>query len=164
MEPDGIYNNHLTDLTRVEGTYQFRAVATYGEGCSATREAFWAIHVEPGIDPGHSGVTVVDVTDQPDGRHGVLVITPRDRYDNPLGPGRGNGFTVSPMPGVRVNGTVKDRGDGSYGVDVVWDGSVAPQPGVLVQQPDRDPVIVTPPGGGAPRPQCSIALASRTRM
>jgi hypothetical protein len=58
------------------------------------------------------------------------------------------------MPGVRVNGTVKDRGDGSYGVDVVWDGSVAPQPGVLVQQPDRDPVIVTPPGGGAPRPQC----------
>jgi Trypsin-like peptidase domain/von Willebrand factor type A domain len=154
MEPDGIYNNRLKDLTRVEGTYQFRAVATYGEGCRATREALWSVHVEPGIDPGRSGVTIVDVTDRSDGRHGTLVIVPRDRYGNPLGPGRGDRFTVSPFPGVRVTGKVKDRGDGSYGVSVVWDPSVTPVPGVVVHQPERDPVPLTPlpttppPAGG----------------
>jgi hypothetical protein len=146
MEPDGIYNNRLKDLTRVEGTYEFRAVATFGEGCTATREAFWSVHVEPAIDPNRSDVEFVDVSDQPDGRHGTLVITPRDPYGNPLGPGRGDRFTVSPIAGVKITGNVKDGGDGSYGVRVVWDPSVAPTPGVVVQQPDRDPATVTPTG------------------
>jgi hypothetical protein len=151
MEPDGIYNNRLKDLTRVEGTYEFRAVATFGEGCTATREAFWSVHVEPAIDPGRSDVKIVDITDQADGRQGTLVITPRDPYGNPLGPGRGDRFTVSPLPGVNIKGKVKDRGDGSYGVIVVWDPSVTPDPGVVVQQPDRDPVTATPTGP-SPRP------------
>jgi len=145
MEPDGIFNHRLKDLTRVEGTYQFRAVATYGEGCRAMREAHWSLHVEPGIDPDRSDVTVLDVVDQPDGRRGTLVIVPRDRYGNPIGPGRGDGFNVSPLPGVRVDGKVKDRGDGSYGVSVVWDFPVTLVPGVLVHQPERDPVPMTPP-------------------
>lgn len=150
MEPDGIYNNRLKDLTRVEGTYEFRAVATFGEGCSATREAFWSVHVEPAIDPGRSDVQFVNVTDQADGRHGTLVITPRDPYGNPLGPGRGDRFTVSPIPGVKITGQVKDLTDGSYGVSVVWDPSVTATPGVLVNQPDRDPVTATPSDGGRP--------------
>ncbi|MEV6386892.1 hypothetical protein [Nocardia xishanensis] len=33
MESDGIFNNPLKDLTKAEGTYHFRAVATYGEKC-----------------------------------------------------------------------------------------------------------------------------------
>jgi hypothetical protein len=144
MEPDGIFNHRLKDLTRAEGTYQFRAVATYGEGCRAMREAHWSLHVEPGIDPDRSDVTVVDVADQPDGRHGTLVIVPRDRYGNPIGPGRGDGFNVSPLPGVRVDGKVRDRKDGSYGVSVVWDFPVTLVPGVLVHQPERDPVPMTP--------------------
>jgi von Willebrand factor type A domain/Trypsin-like peptidase domain len=155
MEPDGIYNNRLKDLTRVEGTYEFRAVATFGEECTATREAFWSVHVEPAIDPERSDVKVVDVTDQSDGRHGTLVITPRDPYGNPLGPGRGDHFTVSPIPGVQVTGNVKDLGDGSYGVNVVWDPSVTPTPGVLINQPDRNPAIVTPPDKGRPPKDCS---------
>jgi hypothetical protein len=150
MEPDGIFNNRLKDLTRVEGTYEFRAVATYGEGCRATREALWSVHVEPGIDPDRSTVTLVDVVDRPAGRHGTLVIFPRDPYGNPLGPGRSGTFTVSPLPGVKIPGKVNDRGDGSYGVDVVWDPSVTPTPGVVVQQPGRDPALLTPPTG--PRP------------
>jgi hypothetical protein len=159
MEPDGIYNNRLTDLTRAEGTYEFRAVATYGEGCTATREALWSIHVEPGIDPGRSDVTLVNVADGPDGQHGTLVIRPRDKYGNPLGPGRGDKFTVSPLPGVRVDGKVGDRGDGSYGVTVVWDPAATPQPGVVVQQPDRAPVIVPSGSGIPPQPgrDCSDA-------
>lgn len=154
MEPDGIYNNPLKDLTRAEGTYQFRAVATYGEGCRATREAHWSVHVEPGIDPGRSDVKVVDIVDRPDGRHGTLVITPRDPYGNPIGPGRGGIFTVSPLPGVVIDGKVKDRGDGSYEVGVVWDPAVTPTPGVIVQQPDRDPVTMTPPKPTAPPAPC----------
>jgi hypothetical protein len=144
MEPDGIFNNRLIGLTRAEGTYHFRAVATYGEGCRATREVLWSIHVEPGIDPDRSDIRVVDIVDRADGRHGLLVIVPRDKYDNPLGPGRPDAFSFSPLPGVRVDGNVTDRGDGSYGVIVVWDPTVTTEPGVLIHQPDRNPVPATP--------------------
>jgi hypothetical protein len=114
MEPDGIYNNPLKGLTRAEGTYQFRAVATYGEGCRATREAHWSVHVEPAIDPGRSDVKVVDIVDRPDGRHGTLV-----------------GVALAP-----------------------GDPAVTPTPGVLVQQPDRGPVTMTPPKPTAPPASC----------
>jgi hypothetical protein len=148
MEPDGVYNFPLKDLTKTEGTYHFRAVATYGEGCRATREVSWSIHVEPAIDPIRTLVTLIDVTDRADGRHGTLVITPRDPYENPLGPGRGDHFSVSPVPGVMVGGKVKDRGDGSYTVSVVWDPNITPS--VVVQQPDRPPIIVTPSSASVP--------------
>lgn len=160
MEPDGIYNHRLTNFTRVEGTYQFRAVATYGKDCRATREAHWSVHVEPAIHPGRTGVTVVNVVDQPDGRHGTLVIVPRDPYANPIGPGRGGLFTVSPLPGVTVGGKVRDQGDGSYTVTVVWNPTITPTPGVFVHQPDRVPVPLTPPTPTAPPthgPDCTQA-------
>ena len=159
MEPDGIYNHPLEDLARTEGTYGFRAVATYGQGCTATREAHWAVHVEPGIDAGHTQVTLVDIVDSGGGLRGTLVLAPHDRYDNPLGPGRGGGFTVSPLPGVQVVGPVKDRGDGSYAVDVTWDPAIVDVPGVVVQQPDRPPQPVTPGNGGAKDcpPDCNNA-------
>jgi hypothetical protein len=150
LEPDGIFNNPLKDMTRAEGTYHFRAVATYGQGCRTAREAMWSLYVECGVDPGRTDVTLVGVADQPDGRHGVLVIVPRDAYGNPLGPGRGDNFTVSPLPGVKVDGPVKDNGDGSYGVDVIWDPGVILDPGVIIQQPERDPTPLTPSSGGLP--------------
>ena len=145
LEPDGIFNNPLKELTKAEGTYHFRAVATYGEDCRASREAHWSIHVEPGIDPDKTGV-VVDGA----GGKGVLVITPHDPYDNPIGPGRGHIFEIFPLPGVTIDGKVIDRGDGSYEIPVTWDETITPVPGVVVQQPDRDPVIVAPPGGNMP--------------
>jgi len=148
MEPDGIYNNRMADLLRAEGTYHFRAVATYGEGCTATREVLWSVHVEPAIDPGRTVVVVEGVTDVPGGgRFGTLVITPMDPYGNPIGPGRGGLFTVTPLPGVHIVGQPFDEGDGRYGVEVEWDPSVTPQPGVLIQQPDRPPIVVAPPAG-----------------
>ncbi len=144
IEPDGIYNNPLADLTKAEGTYQFRAIATFGEGCRATRETHWSIHVEPGIDPEASEVTLIDVVDQPDGRHGVLIICPRDIYKNPLGPGRPHVFTVAPIPGLTITSKVRDLRNGCYSVDVRWDPALVDVPGVVVQQPDRDPVPVAP--------------------
>lgn len=164
MEPDGIYNNRMKDLLHAEGTYHFRAVATYGEGCTATREALWSVHVEPAIDPGRTVVVVTGVVDVPGGRRGTLVITPMDPYGNPIGPGRGGLFTVTPMPGVQVVGQPHDRGDGSYGVDVQWDPNVTPDPGVIVQQPDRPPIVVRPPagagGGTCPPGDCTAAADS----
>ena len=62
--------NHTCEIA----TYQFQAVATYDEGCRATGETHWSIHVEPEIDPGAFDVTLTDVVDQPDGRHGVLTM------------------------------------------------------------------------------------------
>lgn len=152
MEPDGVYNNRLTDLTHFEGTYEFRAVATFGEGCQARREAHWSIHVEPGIDPGCTEVTLSDVTSAAGGRRGTLVLCPCDRYQNPLGPGRGDSFTVTPWPGVTIDGSVRDRGDGCYSVPVSWDPAVVDEPGVVVGQPDRPPVVIGPSGGGPGRP------------
>jgi hypothetical protein len=152
MEPDGVYNHRLRELTRAEGTYEFRAVATYGDACRATREALWSIHVQVGIDPDHSDVRVVDVREDPRGLHGTAVLVPRDRYDNPLGPGRGDSFTVTPVPGASIDGKVKDRGDGSYAVPIVWDPALTPTPGVVVNQPDRAPVLLTP--APAPPAKC----------
>jgi hypothetical protein len=51
MEPDGIFGNPLTDLLKTEGQYTFRAVATYGDQCTATREALWSLHVDVGVSP-----------------------------------------------------------------------------------------------------------------
>lgn len=158
MEPDGVYNHPLADFALVEGTYDFRAVASYGHECRATREAFWSIHVEPGIDPDASDVSVVDVADAPGGKRGTLVVVPRDRYGNPLGPGRPDRFGVHPVPGVTLEGGVKDRGDGSYGVGISWDATVD-RPGIIVQQPDRPPGLFVPPAeprpGDGAEPDCS---------
>jgi hypothetical protein len=47
---------------------------------------------------------------------------------------------------------VRDRGDGSYEVPVSWDPAVTPQPGVIVQQPERGPVVIGPRPGQPPCP------------
>ena len=153
MERDGIWGDVLTDLTRYEGTYTFHARATFGDGCTATREAFWSMTVELSIDPSKTSVEPTA---------GGIRITPHDVYGNPLGPGRGDRFGVSGMPGVTVTGQVKDNGDGSYTVPASWDPGTTPQPGVIISQPDRPPVPLVPPpaqtSGCAPSIWMWIAL------
>jgi len=149
MEPDGVFNSPMHEFALVEGTYDFRAVASFGDGCVTTREAFWSIHVEVGIDPDASDVSVVDETEVDGGNRGVIVVVPRDKYGNPLGPGRPEVLDVNPLPGVTVKGGVKDRGDGSYGIGVFWEPTANP-PGVIVQQPDRPPIVLVPPQSDCP--------------
>jgi len=145
MEPDGIFGNPLADLLKTEGTYTFRAVATYGDQCVATREALWSIHVDVGVDPGHTDINVNLTGTRPDGqRTGTVTITPRDAYGNNLGPGRGTGFTVTGVPGTTITGPVKDNGDGTYTVPIASDPASGHGPGVVVGQPDRPPVVVAP--------------------
>jgi hypothetical protein len=132
--------------------------ATYGDGCFSSRETQWSIHVEPAIDPSRSDVGTIQVAPRPDGSlTGILVITPRDKYGNPIGPGRVGDITVTGAPGTTVTGPVLDNGDGSYSIPVRWgpDG----QPGIVVGQPGRPPVVLTsggttpvaPPGSGLGR-------------
>lgn len=152
MEPDGIWGNLLPDLLKHEGTYTFRAVAEYGSACRGRREASWSVHVEPGIDPGATDVTLTP---------GGLTIRPRDRYGNPLGPGRGDLITVTGTPGTTVTGGVVDNGDGSYQVPATWGSGT--RPGLVVGQPGRDPAVLAPPGGPSGAGGCllwlTIALA-----
>jgi hypothetical protein len=148
MEPDGIYGNLLTDLTRFEGTYRFHARARIDEPCPAERETQWAIHVALGVDPGRTSVTVHDNGRSPDGRRrSTVTITPRDRYGSPLGPGRVDQLPVSGAPGT-TTGTIVDNGDGSYSVSTTWDPDASDGPGVVVTQPGRPPAIVGPGGVG----------------
>jgi hypothetical protein len=143
MESDGVYANPVVDLLRFEGSYTFHAVATYGETCRGRREAMWSLNVDLGIDPGRSDVRLLDST---------IRFTPRDRYGNPLGPGRSGSFIVTAQPGSQLTGPVSDNGDGSYDVPVGWadDG-----PSVAVTQPERPSISLTPEKpGDAPWRRC----------
>jgi hypothetical protein len=145
MEPDGIFGNVFTDMLKTEGTYTFRGVATYGDTCVATREAMWSLHIDVGVDPGKSDVSVNLGNPGPGGtRTGTVTITPKDKYGNKLGPGRGDGITITGVPGTTVAGPAVDNGDGTYTVPVSWDPGPGYDPGVVVGQPGRPPVVVGP--------------------
>jgi hypothetical protein len=144
-EPAGLFGNRLKDLLTVEGHYTFHVRASYGDGCTATRELMWSVNVNPGIDPGRSDATVSTV-----GGKTVITLVPRDKYGNHLGPGAGDKITVTGVPGTTVNHPLHDNGDGSYTVPVDWDPSSGTAPGVLVGQPGRGPVLLTDPNAGGP--------------
>ncbi|HEY8097809.1 MAG TPA: hypothetical protein VIE65_17225, partial [Methylobacter sp.] len=143
--PDGIFGDVLIDLLKTEGTYTFHAIATYGDTCTATREVMWSMHIDVGVDPGQSDVSVnLGNPGAGGGLAGTVTITPKDKYGNNLGPGRGDGFTVTGVPGTTVTGPAVDNGDGSYTVPVSWDPDPGFDPGVVINQPGRPPVVVVP--------------------
>jgi hypothetical protein len=138
----------LDNLLTVEGNYTFHARAAYGDGCIATRELMWSVHVDPGIDPGKTGVTVTG-----SGGQGLIAVVPRDAYGNNLGPGRGGDITITGASGTTVTEPPADNGDGSYSVHVTWDPASGAGPGVIIAQPGRPPVVVGGPvSGPAPGP------------
>ncbi|MDB5692655.1 MAG: putative von Willebrand factor type [Alphaproteobacteria bacterium] len=94
----------------------------------------------PGVDPHQTGTA-------PDGSAtGTIVITPSDQYGNLVGPGRGDGLTLTGGAGTTITGDPVDNGDGTYTVPAQWDPTSGPV--LIVGQPDRPPVVVTRPGGG----------------
>ncbi|MEO7402560.1 MAG: hypothetical protein ABIU95_02715, partial [Burkholderiales bacterium] len=79
----------------------------------------------------------------PDGRERVRIgFTPRDKYGNHLGPGRGDTFETAGTPGCTLEGTLVDLGDGSYTQTVVCDPDLSRSPGITITQPGRDAVVV----------------------
>jgi hypothetical protein len=143
FEASGNFGLVLPNLFIVDGDYTFRARATYGDRCSATREYAWSLHVDVGVDPSGTTTTTTVTGTGPSGqRQGTVTIVPGDKYGNKLPPGRSDGFTVSGVPGVTIAGPVQDNSDGSYTIPVI----LAPgaDPGVVIGQPGRPPVVVQP--------------------
>ena len=146
FEPSGTFGKDLPDFLNVEGNYTFHAKASYGNpGAIGAREVLWSAHVEVGID-----ASATTVTTTPLGTGGGCVrftFTPKDKYGNLLGPGKGNAFVLVPQPGSTISSAVTDLGTGSYSVDVCPDtsGGVLTAPSVGIVQPGRPPVVVRPP-------------------
>jgi von Willebrand factor type A domain/Trypsin-like peptidase domain len=146
MEEDGVFGNPLNNLARMEGTYTFHAVATYGHDCIAQREVTWSIYVAVGVDPATTIVVPVSETVLPDGRVRVcLKFVPRDRYGNYLGPGRKDLLQVTGASGSTADGLLTDNGDGSYVQCVIWDPDSGQPPGISIGQPGRPPVVLPDP-------------------
>jgi hypothetical protein len=149
FEAGGNFGIVLPDLLTVDGDYTFRVLATYGEGCTASRERVWSLHVAVGIDPSQTttGITVTG-TSPGGGSQGAITVTPRDKYGNNLGPGLAGSVTFTGSPGVTLTGVVGDNGDGSYTVPVI----LAPgaNGGIVVGQPGRPPVVILAPPASEP--------------
>jgi hypothetical protein len=146
FEPSGIFGNELKDLLRTEGNYTFRFKAMYGEECMATRELFWTLHVNTGIDPGRTEVNTTVISDLAGGTKLVKIdFIPRDTYGNHVGPGRLDSLSISGTLGTTPKEAPQDNRDGSYTITATWDPSLAPAPGLVVTQPGRPPAIVQRP-------------------
>lgn len=148
FEPSGVFGGELKELLTTEGNYTFRFRATYGEGCMATRELFWTLHVNTAIDPSKTDITSTVISDLRDGTRLVKIdFIPRDRYGNHVGPGRLESLSINGTAGTTPKEAPEDNRDGSYSVVATWDPSVSPAPGIVVSQPDRPPAIVQQPAG-----------------
>ena len=139
-EPAGLFGNQLKDLLTMEGNYTFHFQATYGDTCTATRELLWSVHVDPGIDPSQTIVTT-----NVSGGTGTITLIPKDKYGNNLGPGKGDGLSITGAAGTTVTGPIRDNGDGSYTIPLNWNSSSGDSPGVVIGQPSRPPVVVHDP-------------------
>ena len=73
-----------------------------------------------------------------------MTFTPRDKYGNRLGPGRGADMSIGPRPGSTLTSPVRDLSKGAYQVDLCWDPASAEPPGITIGQPERPPVSVGP--------------------
>jgi hypothetical protein len=143
IEDDGMFGNRLDDLALFEGDYTLHARATFGNACSSSRELFWSDYVSVGIDPNTTQVITQTTGFLNDGRTQISIsLTPRDRYGNFLGPGRPDAFQLTGDIGTETIGQVVDVGNDSYIQDVAWDPTFGAPPGLVIAQPEREPVLV----------------------
>lgn len=146
FEEGGLFGRPLPDLLTTEGNYTFHAKSQYTGDCKGERELIWSIHVDVGIDREKTTVTATPLGDGPDGSScSRMTVTPRDKYGGMLGPGRLDGFELAAQQGTKLEGAVRDLGNGSYQVDVCSDPGSFDPPSVGIQQPGREPVVVTVP-------------------
>lgn len=145
FRPAGVFGKRLEEVLVVEGNYTFHARARVGLDCTTTREVQWTYHVGVGIDPNSTTVVAEPVGTGPGGDRVRVTVTPKDRYGNHVGPGAGDDLTVTPAPGCTLVGDLSDLGDGRYVQELECDPDSGQVPGISVTQPDRDPVILTPP-------------------
>lgn len=145
FEAGGIHGRAMPEALTVEGHYTCHVKAGFGADCAGARELSWSFSVAVGIDADHTAVASTPLGAGPDGTECLLLtITPRDRYDNHLGPGRADAFALEPQPGTVLAGPVSDLGNGAYRVKLCWDPAIADLPGVGLVQPERPAAVVRP--------------------
>ncbi|KAM5349893.1 hypothetical protein ACJ41O_006398 [Fusarium nematophilum] len=146
FEESGIWGRVLNNSLLFEGDYQFHFRATTEGDCSSTREVLWSVHVDVGIDPAKTDVKTTFTGTTPGGKSvGTITIIPRDKFGNPVGPGRGDIIDITPGPGTIITGPVNDDGNGGYTVPIEWDPKTGIPPTIVITQPDRPPVVVQEP-------------------
>lgn len=146
FEHSGVFGHRFANLLQVEGNYTFRARATYGHDCPGMREVVWSLYVATSVDPSTTEITTEVVATLTNGRKQVNIrVTPRDRYGNYVGPGRGENLTIDGIVGSEVTEPLKDNGDGTYETTVTWDPSSGHAPGMVVSQGDQTPVCLQDP-------------------
>jgi opacity protein-like surface antigen len=115
MAGDGIYTNRYSDTVR-EGTYSFyfQANGNSSDGKPFEREALIQKYITVNVDPDKVVVTVIPRMDPVGNMHQYrVVVTPKDRYGNYLGPRYGSQITMTTTKGS-FSGGIKDGLDGSY--------------------------------------------------
>jgi len=146
LEEFGVHGKNLDSLFTHEGTYSFRAVASYDDGtCSGQRETAWSVNVGVGIisDPSKTLVeTIIGDASVVSATEVTLRVTPRDLFGNNLGPGRCEAFEARPYNGTSITGACTDNLDGTYTFEVIWDQTWSDAdpyhpPGFEIVQPDR---------------------------
>jgi hypothetical protein len=141
FESTSTFGSPLSDVLTTDGDYllYFRAKAV-GK-CTYARELLSTVRVAVGIDPRASTVSATISSTGSNGvRSGTLVITPRDRYGNYLGPLKLSSMTISGAKGTTIAGSVTDNRNGVYSIPVKWNALSAPA--VTIGQRDRKPVVL----------------------
>jgi hypothetical protein len=111
----GLYRATLPPAT-VPGVYTvlYEVVAGTTGGGELRRAGAVSTLVSPGPPKGErSGVRVLTRSSSPRGRVAELVLTPRDAFDNHLGPDLGPGIAIKAGDGAEV-GEIRDLANGSY--------------------------------------------------
>jgi hypothetical protein len=101
--------------TKKEGTYSFHfnVSGITEKGIKFKREAKVNRHLRATFSPTHSDIKLIPVSSTKDHQKMRVVLTPRDKHGNHLGPGYGSAIRLSPSIGDPV-GTINDDLSGTY--------------------------------------------------
>ncbi len=112
---DGVYTNRFNDTVKEGGySFYFQASGNSSGGYFFDREALLQKYLTVSVDPRQVVVTATKLAD-PVGemRQYRVVVKPRDKFGNYLGPRYASQITMKPLRGNFV-GDVKDELDGGY--------------------------------------------------
>ncbi|HUX53265.1 MAG TPA: C25 family cysteine peptidase [Williamwhitmania sp.] len=119
---DGIYGNNFDD-TKKSGTYTFRFVAsgipTIETNRTTTREWTKSLYTSVAIDAASSNLTVTLTGKTMDGNNYFAKVTPKDKYNNFLGPGYDAYLVVVKPSGSRRAKLSDPAVDGTYSGNIV---------------------------------------------
>lgn len=112
---DGVYTNRFNDTVKEGGySFYFQASGNNSSGHPFDRETLIQKHITVNVDPDKVVVAVIP-RDDPlgDVRQYRVVVTPKDKFDNYLGPRYARQISMTALTGSFVD-NVKDELDGSY--------------------------------------------------